>query len=575
MSRPNARQLDAIRWLPCTSLADSSASPIPAFGCVQVMGTVVTGGIASLQVTQPTGTTGPFALNGAFAIPCCAGGSCTQDYPSVALYDTGTPAVGETWVPQAGQYTLTKGSTGTAGGFIVEGIIDVANQTMWVVGAGGSGVGGGTTETSTTTTIAPCAGSCRWVWNADNTSWSLGGGEDNCSTPTTTTTTTTTTTGDPSTTTTPDPCPCNTTTTGDPSTSTTTSTTPTPCNCIYPSYCGSTDGECTATYCASGIVTPQVACTTTTTTSSTTSTTTTTSDCDCATTTTTTASPCSGCSFVLTPNGWTIYEDGCYPSPTCFPCQVPSDSGNLCSLAMDVPCGGPPATTTPCPPTCGGCCIWLWISQIGQWYGLDTPNADWNCEGCKSCGVNDCQCTPPSAPGSGCQAVATLCQSGALSTSTTTTSAPDGGGGGGPCAHCYTSTTTSSTTTSTTTTCGSCNCGCIYQWGGSSWSQTVNNCDASVCYCGPPSADGTGACEVETAQTPCVPTTTTTTTSTTTTTTTTCTPCDCSCTVRCSDGFVLTNSCTGDCYCAAADYPGCTGTASGTGCLYTTTTSAP
>ena len=117
-----------------------------------------------------------------------------------------------------------------------------------------------------------------------------------------------------------------TTTSVDPGTTTTaaaTTTTPAPaCHCVYPDYCGTDEGECTYTNCASGDSPMTVDCTPTTTTSEPATTTTedpgSTTTCDC--NTTTTIGPdtnpdggdCTTCTWFCHPvGGWVLTNSGC------------------------------------------------------------------------------------------------------------------------------------------------------------------------------------------------------------------------------------------------------------------------
>ena len=335
---------------------------------------------------------------------------------------------------------------------------------------------------STTTTPAPaCTGECKWTWVAASNAWTLT--TDGCEV--TTTTTTTTTTSDPSTTTTVNPC-C---------TSTTTTTTANPCQCTYPRFCGTSDGDCTYTFCStSEIPEPPIACTTTT---STTSTTTTTCDCNTTTTTVAPAGCADGCDWAWLPNSggsfsWNLVTNGC-TSVDCY-CPQPDDTPAECSY-LHTDCV---QTTTTARPPCAGVCIFWWTG--GGWVATEVS--------CNTSSLH-CYCLPPTVDGNECAPILMPCgsPSGDVETTTTTTQAP--------CASCY----TSSTTTSTTTT-GPCQSNCTWRWSesGNAWSLIANPCNPS-CSCRQPAIDGHDDCEVT--QTPCRSGTTTTSSTTTTTTTTT------------------------------------------------------
>ena len=378
------------------------------------------------------------------------------------------------------------------------------------------------TTTTTTPIPQPCSGRCRYTWSAANKAWSLVTNECGLN-PDYTTTTTTTTTG------TPDPnaptpttkcCCCDptttlapgsttTSTTGDPATSTT--TTPPPCNCVYPSFCGEVDGECTYTYCATGVYSNPPRCgrpttTSTTSTSPDPATTTTTSRCN---TTTTTGDPCGGgCRFKWTATSedgwhWVKFVDTC--SWGC-PCQYPSRSGtHPCDEEATI-CVRPPNTTLP-PGTygCQGWCDFWWAFEYGDWLlNKKTCNTDrwWE----------PCICVPPSEPGNICGSRVRL---NCLPVTTTSTTTPD---------PCYTTIPPDWTTT----TPKPCEGGCKWAWNGTSWSKTTDQC-LMACPCPEPDTEGHDTCE--TTWTWCRPILTTTTTQQPPTTqqpTTTTTPIPCS-----------------------------------------------
>lgn len=394
---------------------------------------------------------------------------------------------------------------------------------------------------------SPCQGVCKFVWHGIGGIgyWQLV--DQACRDLGTTTSTTTTTTAGPGTTTTTTPspeqcerCPTSTTTTTTtttagpgtsttipPTTSTTTTTTPDPgscTECVYPSYCGNNDGECTFTSCTSGKVEPTVNCTTTTTPAPTTLPPTT---CDC--NTTTTLSPedqdpqCQdGCDWVWWPDGgWHLVSHGCgfdHNGRGC-PCDYPADPpGGDCD-ATHTDCILP---TDPGPPgggSCTGSCIYWWIPTLEAW--VQTTY------GCSWFDVDGCYCNPPSFRGSECGPTEEWCKQ-PLPPPTD----PKEPVVPGTCEACYTTTTTSTTTT--TTTPAPCTGGCLWGWDGTQWG--LHNNDCFPCFCYPPSFEGRDTCQ--TAMTPCVggtttdppPTTTPAPTTTTSTTTTTTCPPDNTCT---------------------------------------------
>lgn len=379
--------------------------------------------------------------------------------------------------------------------------------------AGGGGPLASTTTTTSTTTPNPfvdtiCRGACRWVWNAAGQYWVPDG--DSCERTTTTTSSTTSSTTTTSTTTTPDTeCLCpptsstSTTTTSSTTSSSTTSstTTTTPdCHCAYPTWCGSTDGECTYTSCTDGVVDVQAPCTSTTSSTSTTT-------CDCATTTTLALPPgCVECCYANLPVYGTVLIGSDCNGPDCH-CPGPPAVG-FCEIAC-VSCVYETTTTTRQPdPFCNGDCIYYFLPDVfGPGQGAWVLYED-NCQGQGT----PCYCSPPSFNGNFCAPTTVQCQRPATSTSSTTSTTPP------PCWQCYTSSTTTSSTTTTQPYCGA---GCSWQWGGSSWGLTSFGCDPG-CTCFPPNYSGQDTCH--TARSECgdaTTTTTTTTTSSTTTTTTT------------------------------------------------------
>lgn len=311
-----------------------------------------------------------------------------------------------------------------------------------------------TTTTSTTTTTTPdpntnasnCSGDCEWTWDAANNWWVLT--DDSCVDGTTTTgaptSTSTTTTARPpcsypgtstttSTTTTSAPTSTTTSTSTTSTTSTTTTTTQAPCHCLYPTTCGTVDGETIRTSCSRGTSVNDTCPTTTTTDTSTTTTT-----CNCNTTSTYPPGPgpCQvPCEFYKDPvYGWVLISGGTCSAATC-PCYAPGPGeGSDCDTVFR-PCVVIPPPPPPPPLPCTGNCYYVWIPLSGwRWLGS-------NCSG----GTRGCYCEAPSFNGSDCGERLTLPCVEPLPPGTTTTTV-------NPCVSCYTTTTTSTTTTSTTTT---------------------------------------------------------------------------------------------------------------------------
>lgn len=342
-----------------------------------------------------------------------------------------------------------------------------------------------TTSTSTTsTTPEPCPGRPKWEWVDADGYWAIV--DDPCTATTSTTAEPTTSSTTPTTSTTtesPDPprrrCTDTTAppTTSSTSTSSTTTEDPNPCFPVYPDFCGTLDGQCTYTYCATNPVSTEVDCTSTSTTC----------DCNTTTTSTTTLPPdCSeGCEFYMHPVlGLIQLTDGC-PTDRCdCPDPVGLEPCEYETTACEVIPPGPD------PGPCVGYCDWWWLPAYS-----DTATANWylaghSCEG----GTTGCFCVPPDIEGGDyCASYQTRCQS---------RERP------GPCAGCY-----SSTSTTTADPCGS---GCFWEamdaGGFNVWDLATNDCEPE-CDCYPPASAPEDDCD--TAKTKCWPGVTSTTTSTT------------------------------------------------------------
>lgn len=444
---------------------------------------------------------------------------------------------------------------------------------------------GATTTTQALQIINVCWGQCDFIWDATNNYWTLNiNGCGSTTTPDPATTTSTTTSEclcPPGATTTDDPASTSSTTTSSP----TTTTTPRPCNCLYPNFCGTSNGQHTQTFCTdqvqviyyygpgSTLAQPNHPCPPTTTTSTSTTTSGTTTTCDCA-TTTSAPSDCSAphkCTWAYMPTGaggsfqWQLKSNTC--SAQC-PCQPPSDPGAPCE-EKDTPCIVP----TPVPPTaCKGECTYWGVEGVG-WILTDNL-----CNG----GTDGagCGCTPPSATPTGCAPAKVPC----VSPNTPTTAAL------GPCAACY-----STQPPITTTTCAPCSkpCSkCKWQYSTSCGQMVLveNTCSGDCgCFSAPfvdPAANWPDGSVVETD----CDANTTTTAAPTTTTTGTASPCNSYCAYRyspdCGGWALAHNPCAGDCpTCpdppASPGFPNqqleirCAGTTTTTTAGPTTTTTCP
>ena len=357
-----------------------------------------------------------------------------------------------------------------------------------------------TTEEPTTTTTVPwdepeCTGQCKWVANA-SLEWTLD--TDSCGSATTAEPTTTTTaepdpsstTAEPTTTTTPC-CPVHvilttSTTTADPSsttttpdltstsTSTTTTTTPepttttteAPCQCLYPTFCPTQEGECTYTYCGAPDASTEPDCGPTTTAAPTTTTT-----CDCE--STQLPAPCqAGCDWIGLPGdmGWYWWQKTSGCSADC-PCSSPAGDPTCATAHTDcVPI--PPVTPTPA--TCGGLCeyecAYLDVAQTKTgWVLVDVS--------CHRTGSISCSCHGPTQPCTCGENAAVPCV--APPTSTTTAAPPTFT----DCQlKCFTTTTTAGPTTTTTIGCETGGCKWRSAGAGLGWTKEDDTCpDACPC----------------------------------------------------------------------------------------------
>ena len=367
---------------------------------------------------------------------------------------------------------------------------------------------GSSVVAATTTTLSDdpgetgCTGQCKWVWNDTDKEWDLD--ENSCDQDNSVTTTSTT----------PDPdCLCvkpttsttsTTTTTSGGSTSTTTTTTGVnannglTCQCVYPSYCGTEDGECTWTDCTQGTIERKDCTGTTTTTPDL-------SSCDCSTTTTQDLGVgCSiGCTWYYLPaRGWIKQSDGCDSSCPCPP--PPENAATAGDCVQYTTACNPPVPTTPEPKFCIGDCRY-YCNLDDEWV--------YSYSDCESQNVDRWKCARPTRNCSCGEIAWVACASMEPTTTTTTTTTKD---------EClvYCETGTSTTQETTTTDELSCDDGhCIYASNGSlEWELQTDNCGA--CDCAAPIEDPQETCE--TIQVGCGGTTTTSTTTTTTTTTNCC-----------------------------------------------------
>jgi hypothetical protein len=81
-------------------------------------------------VDQPNGdTSANYLFNGPQTIAPGSAGTGTLDFPCQTIWDSTTPSPGESWGPNSGQWTLTKGGLP---GFPVLGVVDSGTNRMLI-----------------------------------------------------------------------------------------------------------------------------------------------------------------------------------------------------------------------------------------------------------------------------------------------------------------------------------------------------------------------------------------------------------------------------------------------------------
>lgn len=108
------------------------AAEVPAFGCVREVSFAVssTTNQRIATVEKPSTTfSRTYLLNGPAVITSNNYGSAQRKHYQISAYDTGTPAVGETWGPKPSQFTLSKNYPG----YRVIGVIDSTAKLALVV----------------------------------------------------------------------------------------------------------------------------------------------------------------------------------------------------------------------------------------------------------------------------------------------------------------------------------------------------------------------------------------------------------------------------------------------------------
>src|SRR5947209_15671869 len=83
------------------SFLNSSGETAPAFGLLRINSIQLKNGQVQYVIGKPTTTFwGLYLVNGAIDVPDGKPGMCTLDGPCQAIYDSGTPAIIETWGPK-------------------------------------------------------------------------------------------------------------------------------------------------------------------------------------------------------------------------------------------------------------------------------------------------------------------------------------------------------------------------------------------------------------------------------------------------------------------------------------------
>lgn len=108
------------------NIKNTESNVIPAYGCVEVTGTVDESGQNYVQVKKPTSSGVVFLFNNHFEIEA-NGYGVAQQGPIIRAYkSTGTVTFGNRWRPTASQYYLTKG----IGNYVVYGSDDIGTDVI-------------------------------------------------------------------------------------------------------------------------------------------------------------------------------------------------------------------------------------------------------------------------------------------------------------------------------------------------------------------------------------------------------------------------------------------------------------
>lgn len=107
---------------------NDSGEEIPAWGCMQVTGTVDANNQSFSKVTKPTTSGVQYLFNGQQPIETGGYGVAQEGNKARAYKSSGTVTFGQLWRPTSGQWYLTQGS----GRFPAIGLDDIDDNVFWV-----------------------------------------------------------------------------------------------------------------------------------------------------------------------------------------------------------------------------------------------------------------------------------------------------------------------------------------------------------------------------------------------------------------------------------------------------------
>lgn len=118
----SSRRYDGAQWLPFKNVYAGSC---PGYSCGRISTYSVIGSQIVLSLDRPSTTFArDYALTNCLAAAQNESGLCLPDSCGLVTYDTGTPAVGETWGPKPSQWTISKNYPG----YEILGIVDSTNK---------------------------------------------------------------------------------------------------------------------------------------------------------------------------------------------------------------------------------------------------------------------------------------------------------------------------------------------------------------------------------------------------------------------------------------------------------------